>query len=299
LRGFLSPQLHQLALKDFDLHIESLDVIGGQAIQGALHFLYFLLEMIDSPPVGLHALLVLFLHDKLYDIGECLFDIVPGRVQIGHKFLQARHFPLADTDIVFLFYLEIIEVVTAHPLNHLYLLVVEVIQQFLLLPVVILDGPWVLLFELCLRSDDFLHEFCQFVVSLVVRVSGVVRDGLLLVFGRECLLSGCGIDAIDSEALAGGLRGAYSAVVHILIFDVDDVLSLLVFVRLVLAEVLTSPLRILLGLHSLGRVVSGRRSDIPRRARRTDHRFPSIGHSIGRAAYGDTYAFLSNLAWSA
>lgn len=84
--------------------------------------------MVNSPPVGLHALLILFLHDELDDICECLFDIIPGRVQIDHKFLQTRHFTLAGTDAIFLFYFEIIEVVAAHPLNHFYLLVVKVIQ---------------------------------------------------------------------------------------------------------------------------------------------------------------------------
>lgn len=163
----------------------------------------------------------------------------------------------------------------------------------------ILDAPWILLFEFDLSSDDFLHEFGQFVVSLVVGVGGVMRDDLLLIFSRKALLSGCRIDAIDSEALAGSLRSAYATIVHILIFDVNDVLGLLVFVRLVLTEMFTSSLRVLLGSHSLSRMVTDRRGDIPGRTDRTDHRLPSIGNCIGRAACGHTYAFLSNLAWSA
>lgn len=143
----------------------------------------------------------------------------------------------------------------------------------------ILDEPWILFFELGLSSDDFLHKFGEFVVSWVVDVGGVVRNDLVLVFW-EGLLSRCVIDAYDSETLAGGLCGADGTIVHVLFFDVDDILSLLVLVRLVLAAMLASPLRILLRPHSLARVVVDRRN-IPRRTHRTDHGFSSIGNSIG------------------
>ncbi len=138
-----------------------------------------------------------------------------------------------------------------------------------------LNDSWILLFKLCLSGDNFSHEFSEFVVSIVIDVCGVVRDDLLLACIGEDLW---GIDAIDGEALAGGLGGTYAAVVHVLILDVDDIFCLLAFVTLVLAEVLACSFCILLGPQSLRGVISRRHA--PRGTGRTDHWFSGIGNIV-------------------
>jgi hypothetical protein len=80
------------------------------------------------------------------------------------------------------------------------------------------------------------------VISLVVHVGRVVWNGLLLFgWGEDCR----GVDAIHCKALACGLSGTYSAVVHVFLLNVDNVFSLLVFVVLIRAEVFTCPISIL------------------------------------------------------
>ncbi len=119
LDWFVIPDIKQLVLKAFNLGSEHPLVIDGKAFEDLIKFFQFMLEDIQGITIGSHAILVGLVVYLLDHILECFLDVVPGRVQIIHVYLQVIVMHLAEADIFSLLCPEILEVVLPHSLDHL------------------------------------------------------------------------------------------------------------------------------------------------------------------------------------
>lgn len=119
LDWFVIPNIKQLVLKAFNLGSEHPLVIDGKAFEDLIKFFQFMLEDIQGISIGSHAILVGLVVDLLDHILECFLDVVPGRVQIIHVYLQVIVMHLAEADVFSLLCPEILEMVLPHSLDHL------------------------------------------------------------------------------------------------------------------------------------------------------------------------------------
>ena len=134
---------------------------------------------------------------------------------------------------------------------------------------------WFGFFELLLEENDVFHESSElFGLTIII---------VLRVFGHYFVIFALDMKFVDSKALAGCLGGTDSAVVHIFLFNMNDVFCFFASVILVCAVKLSLSLagwrrvlleKLLFRWHCW--LLMNRLVQLSRGTNRTDHRLSSL-----------------------
>lgn len=140
----------------------------------------------------------------------------------------------------------------------------------------LLYGSWIFFLELLFHIDYFSHKLNQLMISFIVSVCRMMRNYFLFFCTQND-----SVDAIDCKSLTCRLCSTNTTIIHVFVFNVDDVFCFFTLVILVRAKVFPCSFSVLLISDSLPRIVWC--SNISRRPCWTNHRFPCIADCVGGA----------------
>lgn len=137
---------------------------------------------------------------------------------MGAQVIQSKGFSLL---IFFAFDLKVIQMISSHPLDQPNKFIVEAVEHFLLLLIVISHSSGINCLVFILQGGYAFEEIKEFVIALVTHIFGIIWDFSTLF----ALIVRLRLNPLDRKTLTSSLSSTLLTIVHVFPFDSNVVIS--------------------------------------------------------------------------